>query len=134
MPLHPSTVKRINNSFPEFNRIVANGKNICITNPVGYLEMISLLKNSRIALTDSGGIQEESTFLGIPCLTFRNNTERPVTVTIGTNKVVGIEKESIVNSFKQIAKNNYEVKGGIPPKWDGRAAERIVEIIKAKLV
>lgn len=84
-------------------------------------------------MTDSGGIQEETTFLGIPCLTLRNNTERPVTVRMGTNRIAGTEETSIFNSFKKIKDRGYKIKGRVPPKWDGKTSQRILKIISNKL-
>lgn len=105
------------------------GANIKLTEPLSYMEFLNLWKDARVALTDSGGFQEETTALGIPCLTIRNNTERPITVTQGTNELMGTSKEKILESFKRIMNN--DLKTGQRPKfWDGNASERIIKTIK----
>ena len=90
---------------------------------------MNLLHDAKFVLTDSGGIQEETTYLGIPCLTMRENTERPITVKLGTNTLVGSDTDLIINEAKKILSGNNK-QGQIPPLWDGKAAERIVEVIK----
>ncbi len=132
-PLHPSTVKKINDFFPKFSRDLEKEKNFRVIKPLRYLDMISLLKNSRVVLTDSGGIQEETAFLGVPCLTLRNNTERPSTLMAGTNKIVGTAKQSIISSFNEEMARKNKIRHRIPPKWDGKTSERILKIITAKL-
>lgn len=132
-PLHPSTVKKINEFFPRFNKKIAGMKNLRIISPIGYLDMITLLKNARLVFTDSGGIQEETTFLGIPCLTLRNNTERPITISMGTNTIAGVSKSSILYHFKKIMQDSFKARHQIPPKWDGNTSQRILKIISAKL-
>lgn len=95
--------------------------------PLGYVDFLCLMKNSRLVLTDSGGIQEETTCLGVPCVTIRNNTERPVTVKYGTNVIAGTSPRGIQQAIaRQLARR---VKPCMPEKWDGRAAERIVTIL-----
>ncbi len=86
-----------------------------------------------MVITDSGGLQEETTALGVPCLTLRENTERPVTIEIGTNTLAGNREEDILNCYRQIMENE-KPDSAIPPKWDGKAAERIVSILADKLV
>jgi len=115
-PVHP----RIKN----FKRT----KNMKIVNPLGYLEFISLINNSCFVMTDSGGVQEETTFLNIPCLTLRTETERPVTVSKGTNIIAGIEEKEIIKQAKKILSG--KVKKARPIKyWDGHAAKRIVKAL-----
>jgi UDP-N-acetylglucosamine 2-epimerase (non-hydrolysing) len=102
--------------------------------PLGYLDFMRLMSKSRLVLTDSGGIQEETTILGVPCVTMRENTERPVTISHGTNVLAGVKKENIIKAAQEQLdkfKDNGGTSGTIPtpPKWDGRAAERIVEIL-----
>jgi UDP-N-acetylglucosamine 2-epimerase (non-hydrolysing) len=97
-----------------------------VTEPLGYLEFLNLMANGRLVLTDSGGIQEETTILGVPCLTLRENTERPVTVTEGTNRIVGNDPERIVTETLAVLSGKGKA-GCVPELWDGRAAERIVE-------
>ena len=99
-----------------------------MTKPLGYMDMICLLNNAKFVITDSGGVQEETTVLGVPCLTMRRNTERPVTVKIGTNIVVNGNKGKIVKEVKKIMAGRAK-KGGIPKYWDGNTAERIVRIL-----
>ena len=89
---------------------------------------MKLMMSAKLVLTDSGGIQEETTVLGVPCLTLRKNTERPVTVTEGTNELVGIETEKIINTAFKIL-NGKSKEGRIPKFWDGKASERIIDII-----
>ena len=96
--------------------------------PLGYLEFLHLNMQARLVLTDSGGLQEETTVLGIPCLTMRNNTERPITCEIGTNVMVGNQPGEILKQARKILDGNLK-QGNIPEKWDGRAATRIVENI-----
>ncbi len=88
----------------------------------------ALTKNAELIITDSGGIQEESTFLGVQCLTVRDNTERPVTVEVGTNQFIGTDLKKVKEAALKVL-NGEKKKGSIPEKWDGHAAERIVEII-----
>jgi UDP-N-acetylglucosamine 2-epimerase (non-hydrolysing) len=97
--------------------------------PLGYADSIRLQEGARLVLVDSGGIQEETTVLGIPCLTLRENTERPVTVTEGTNKVVGCEPERIVSEAFRIL-DGEQREGRVPDLWDGQAASRIVEVLQ----
>jgi len=131
-PCHPRTRERIE----KFNLLAGAVGGIdketkgCIhlCDPIGYLDFIKLVANARLVMTDSGGIQEETTILGVPCLTLRENTERPVTVTEGTNAIVGTDKKKIVEIGYQMLKGNY-VKGRIPELWDGKASERIVEVL-----
>jgi UDP-N-acetylglucosamine 2-epimerase (non-hydrolysing) len=96
--------------------------------PIGYLEMLGLMKDARLVLTDSGGIQEETTALGVPCITLRNNTERPITVDEGTNTVVGQDPNRILAAFDDIVRQGGKA-GRIPELWDGRASLRIAEVM-----
>src|SRR5205085_10620390 len=96
--------------------------------PQGYLDFLCLTAHAKLVLTDSGGIQEETTALGVPCLTLRDNTERPVTVTEGTNILVGRDPAQIVPAAMAVLAGNAK-QGRIPDLWDGRAAERIAEIL-----
>lgn len=125
-PVHPRTRSRLEEVLgPE--RLAALPR-LRTVEPVGYLDFLKLMAESRLVLTDSGGIQEETTILNIPCLTIRENTERPVTCEIGTNRLAGVRTETILAAYREITSG--EGGGGeIPPLWDGRAAERIVEIL-----
>jgi len=125
-PIHPRTKKQIEDM--NMKDRFANMENIALTEPLGYLEFMSLLAHSKFVLTDSGGIQEETTVLGIPCLTLRKNTERPITVKEGTNIIVGTNKEKIIEESNKILNGNSK-SGRIPKFWDGKAAERIVKIL-----
>jgi UDP-N-acetylglucosamine 2-epimerase (non-hydrolysing) len=123
-PIHPRTLKNIK-KFSIFDRIKSFA-DLFLIEPAAYLQFINLVRNSRFVLTDSGGIQEETTYLNIPCLTIRPTTERPVTIWEGTNKL--IKEDEIVDEIEQILAGN-EKKGKIPKFWDGRTAERIVEVL-----
>lgn len=103
---------------------------VVLTEPFGYLDFVDLMTNARLVLTDSGGIQEETTALGVPCLTLRENTERPITITEGTNKLVGLEPKAIRAGFAEALKAPR--KATRPELWDGRAAERICAAIEAQ--
>jgi len=100
--------------------------------PLGYLEFLSLQADAAVVLTDSGGVQEETTALGVPCLTFRDNTERPVTITQGTNRLIGSDPVRILPELNKALKNPPRAKEG-PPLWDGRAGERIAEVLERLL-
>jgi UDP-N-acetylglucosamine 2-epimerase (non-hydrolysing) len=102
------------------------------TAPLGYLDFLRLMSDSRLVLTDSGGIQEETTVLGVPCLTLRENTERPVTVTQGTNRIVGSDPEAIRSEVRRVLDGEPR-RGRIPDLWDGTAARRIVEVLERDL-
>jgi UDP-N-acetylglucosamine 2-epimerase (non-hydrolysing) len=129
-PVHPRTRRRIEEfGFERYFRSAANEprKGIRLIDPLGYLDFVCVMKNARLVLTDSGGIQEESTCLGVPCVTIRENTERPVTVKHGTNVVAGTSAAGIRKAIaRQMAR---KVKPCVPEKWDGRAAERIVRVL-----
>lgn len=122
-PIHPRTKKQIERfKLSDFFNVVK-----CIE-PLGYFDFLNLMINSKFMLTDSGGIQEETTILNIPCLTLRKNTERPITIKEGTNTLVGNSGENIVKGVKNILIGKIKT-GGIPKFWDGNAAQRIVKVI-----
>ncbi len=125
-PIHPRSQKMID-QFGLRSK-VERMKNLKLLDPLGYLDFMKLLHNAKLVLTDSGGIQEETTYLGIPCITMRENTERPITVEVGTNVLVGTDTQRIIAEAEKVldgkAKN-----GQIPELWDGHAAERIVKIL-----
>jgi len=125
-PAHPRTMKRLHSSGLE--RRLANMRGLRVTGPLGYLEFLNLMANARLVLTDSGGIQEETTVLGVPCLTLRENTERPVTVTEGTNTIVGRDPQRIVGGVQAVLSGQGKT-GRVPELWDGHAATRIVEVL-----
>jgi UDP-N-acetylglucosamine 2-epimerase (non-hydrolysing) len=125
-PLHPRTKKQMEEfGLKKYFKIPG----LKITAPLGYLDFLNLMTGARLVLTDSGGIQEETTVLGIPCLTLRKNTERPVTIAEGTNVLVGDNYDKIMAAVEQVLSGNYK-KGRIPKFWDGRAARRIVRVLK----
>jgi UDP-N-acetylglucosamine 2-epimerase (non-hydrolysing) len=95
---------------------------------LGYLEFLALQKNAKVVITDSGGIQEETTYLGTPCLTLRENTERPITVTLGTNVLIGRNWKLLEEKFHEALRGNHSQKRHLP-LWDGKASERIAEIL-----
>ena len=125
-PVHPRTTNMIN-EFGLENRI-NQIPNLILTKPTGYLDFLALIKYSNVVLTDSGGLQEETTALGIPCITLRENTERPITVEEGTNTIVGNKTENILKEWKNIVTNGGK-SGRIPELWDGKTAIRISDII-----
>jgi UDP-N-acetylglucosamine 2-epimerase (non-hydrolysing) len=129
-PIHPRTVKMLKQSglHKRFRAI----KRLHTVDPLGYNDFVNMVRKSKLVLTDSGGIQEETTALGIPCLTMRENTERPVTITKGTNVLVGRDQSKIKQSINRILAGNWK-KGQIPAKWDGQTAPRIVAIIRHEL-
>jgi UDP-N-acetylglucosamine 2-epimerase (non-hydrolysing) len=125
-PAHPRTVKRLR-EFSLHNRLTSM-QHLTVLEPYGYLEFLNLMMNAKLVLTDSGGIQEETTLVGVPCLTLRMNTERPVTLNEGTNKLVGCNPENIVAHTVQVLRDGVKAPS-LPELWDGRAAERIVGVI-----
>jgi UDP-N-acetylglucosamine 2-epimerase (non-hydrolysing) len=123
-PIHPRTAGMLE----EFG-ISAKIPGLRTIEPLGYLEFLSLEKHARLVLTDSGGIQEETTVLGVPCLTLRDNTERPITLTAGTNVLVGNDTERILKEAERVL-DGAVMPGRIPELWDGKASERIVSVLK----
>ena len=123
-PVHPRTKKNLEDSGYTNNV----NKNIILTEPIGYIDFLALTKNSGLIITDSGGIQEESTYLGIQCITVRNNTERPVTVEIGTNHLIGTDLTNVEKCAADIFSGKIK-KGEIPELWDGKTSERIVKYL-----
>jgi UDP-N-acetylglucosamine 2-epimerase (non-hydrolysing) len=123
-PMHPRTRKQLD-TFG-LKQELESVKGLRLSDPIGYRDTICLVENSRFVLTDSGGIQEETTFLGIPCLTLRPNTERPITIKQGTNKLTSLEK--MEGDFDYLL-NSGQPKGSIPELWDGKTAQRIIEIL-----
>jgi len=128
-PVHPRTKLNLRN----FDLEDKFSDNVVLTEPVGYIDFIALMKNSELIVTDSGGIQEESTFLNIQCITIRNNTERPITVKLGTNQLVGTNFINAEEVALKVLNGNIK-KGRIPELWDGKAAKRIVKIILDKII
>jgi UDP-N-acetylglucosamine 2-epimerase (non-hydrolysing) len=128
-PIHPRTRKMMEKHgfMSKFESL----KGFIIIDSLGYIDFIKLVEKSKFVLTDSGGIQEETTILKIPCLTMRDNTERPVTLTKGTNHLVGSEKRKIVELVEAVLKGKIK-QGNVPKFWDGKTAERIVNVLKLK--
>jgi len=124
--IHPRTMKRLE----EFNLLndLTLSSSITIVNSLGYLDFIKLVKNSRFVLTDSGGIQEETSFLNVPCLTVRENTERPSTIKLGTNNLIQLDEIKIINAISKLLRKKKQPNTQIP-LWDGKSTERIVQII-----
>lgn len=131
-PLHPRTLKNIA-AFGLKNEI-QRIKRLQILKPLGYLEFLNLMDNAALVITDSGGVQEETTFLNVPCMTLRESTERPVTVEVGTNNLLNtLDKEVVRHAMESILGGSPK-KGKIPYLWDGKAAERIVAILREKYI
>ena len=126
-PVHPRTRKRLAEFGLETRLHRLDHLRLCA--PLGYLDFLSLLIDSRFVMTDSGGIQEETTALGIPCLTLRENTERPITVSIGTNRVIGTRPDRIAAEALRLL-DGEAPRGAVPPLWDGQAARRIVDVLR----
>jgi len=124
-PVHPRTAKNLRDAGKTI-------PSIHYVDPLGYLEFNYLVKHSKGVITDSGGITEETTVLGVPCLTLRDNTERPETITIGTNELIGTDPSKLPPALARLMAGQWK-KGAIPPKWDGKAAERIVAQLEQEL-
>jgi UDP-N-acetylglucosamine 2-epimerase (non-hydrolysing) len=137
-PAHPRTQKKIaefgleryfayeNGAGQESAKNEAKGR-IRLVGPMGYLDFLCLMEHAAVVVTDSGGIQEETTCLGVPCVTVRENTERPVTVELGTNLLAGTSAEGIRRATQQQLESN--TKRAVPEAWDGRSAQRILEVM-----
>jgi UDP-N-acetylglucosamine 2-epimerase (non-hydrolysing) len=125
-PAHPRTLHNLE-KFGLLNELKQN-KKLILSEPLDYFSFQRLVKDSLMVITDSGGIQEESTFLGVPCLTLRPNTERPVTVTLGTNELIPFDEKLIESRIESVENGAYK-KGAVPPMWDGKATERILKIV-----
>jgi UDP-N-acetylglucosamine 2-epimerase (non-hydrolysing) len=125
--VHPRTQSRLREFgfWQEMQRL----PNLKLTEPLGYLDSLCLLARAKLVLTDSGGLQEETTVLVVPCLTIRPNTERPITVTEGTNTIVGADRTRIVEESRKILRGHGK-QGRVPKYWDGQAAERIVQVLR----
>ncbi len=121
-PVHPRTRKALD------GRSLAAMPGLMVVDPLGYLDFMRLLSKARVVLTDSGGIQEETTVLGVPCLTLRNNTERPITIDQGTNHLAGLDAARIVAAARRVL-SGPSCASRVPDLWDGRAAARIVDIL-----
>jgi UDP-N-acetylglucosamine 2-epimerase (non-hydrolysing) len=124
-PVHPRTRKRI--ADLGLGATLERTPGLRLVDPLGYLEFLALTSQARLVFTDSGGLQEETTVLGIPCLTVRENTERPITVDVGTNLVVGTDPAHIQHAADRIL-DGHEKKGRVPERWDGRTGERIAQL------
>jgi UDP-N-acetylglucosamine 2-epimerase (non-hydrolysing) len=125
-PIHPRSLKNIENH--RLKERISAIKNLKLTPPIGYLDFLHLMDNSKLVLTDSGGMQEETTVLGVPCITLRENTERPITLEQGTNLVVSTDKSKVIQAFNK-AMSKDKIIGQIPKFWDGKSAQRITEIL-----
>jgi UDP-N-acetylglucosamine 2-epimerase (non-hydrolysing) len=124
-PVHPRTRKNLEKSglWPELD------PSIKLLEPIGYLDFLALTRSAKLLITDSGGIQEETTFLGVQCITVRDNTERPVTVNVGTNQLIGTDLQKVQAAAMEVLDGKIK-EGKIPEFWDGNTAERIVRIIE----
>lgn len=125
-PIHPRT--RNNIERLELGPQVQAAPGIRLVEPLGYLDFLKLMSDAAVVLTDSGGIQEETTILGVPCLTLRENTERPVTITQGTNRLTGWRAAAILSAYQEV-RSRPQGPRSAPEKWDGRAAERIAQVL-----
>lgn len=127
-PVHPRTRK----NMESFNLLLTN-TNLMLVEPQGYLEFNYLVSNALGVITDSGGVTEETTALGVPCITLRTSTERPETCTVGTNELIGLDENLIETNVRKMANRSWK-KGGIPELWDGKTAGRIVDIIANQIL
>jgi len=127
-PIHPRTAKIFYNLWGDEARVVELFPNLHIVEPMGYLEFNYLVERAKAVVTDSGGITEETTVMGVPCITLRDNTERPETCTIGTNELIGTNPDAVAPALNKLFAGQWK-KGAIPPLWDGHTAERIVDIL-----
>ena len=123
-PVHPRTRARMSDHQLKFSGLL-------ITQPLTYLQFLGLQRHATVVITDSGGIQEETTYLGVPCLTVRENTDRPITAALGTNTVVGSDLDSLRSHVSNVLGGRGK-RGSIPPLWDGLAAERIADCLVGK--
>jgi len=130
LPIHPRTKE----SFDRFGflDVLSATPGLQLVEPMGYFDFIGLVKQCEVVVTDSGGIQEETTYLGVPCLTMRDNSERPSTISVGTNVLIGSNLERLRSELENITAGKFK-KGTVPPLWDGRTAERIVADLEAFL-
>ena len=122
-PIHPRTASI-------FTQLGINGANLHTIEPLGYLHFNYLVQHAKAVITDSGGITEETTVMGVPCITLRDNTERPETCTIGTNELIGTDSKNIAPALQKLFAGQWK-KGAIPPLWDGHTATRIVDYLVA---
>ena len=125
-PLHPRTKSKLKEFYLYEN--LSSYSNLIITKPLRYLEFQKLVSEAKFVMTDSGGIQEETTVLNVPCLTLREETERPITIKIGTNILTGLNKNKIIEVAKNIMAGPF-IKNDIPKYWDGKTSKRITKII-----
>ena len=130
-PIHPRTRKNLE-AF-NLTRRLESASNLHLIDPAGYLDFLKLMSHARLVLTDSGGIQQETTILKVPCITLRENTENPITVEVGTNQIAGTTPDRILSAYRK-ALDTDPKEFGLPPLWDGHAAERITDILIEKLV
>lgn len=128
-PIHPRTRKNLKQMGLQARIEEMSG--LHLLDPIGYLDFLKLQSSAKLVLTDSGGIQEETTILKVPCITLRENTERPVTAEIGSNQIVGTDTDKILDAYRKVISGNWR-EPQIPPLWDGKAAERIVSILREK--
>ncbi|MDP7635992.1 MAG: UDP-N-acetylglucosamine 2-epimerase (non-hydrolyzing) [Phycisphaerae bacterium] len=129
-PVHPRTRKHLDG--PALSDRVKTMGNLRILDPIGYLDFLKLMSSARLVLTDSGGIQEETTILKVPCITLRENTERPVTVEMGSNHIVGTDPQEILAAYRRVISGS-RGKCKVPQLWDGKAAQRIVKIMAEEI-
>jgi UDP-N-acetylglucosamine 2-epimerase (non-hydrolysing) len=122
-PVHPRTAQKLNEMGIEHPRLICS-------EPMGYLEFNYLVENAKAVITDSGGITEETTVMGVPCITLRDNTERPETITQGTNELIGTEAENLIEPLQNIISNSWK-KGSIPDLWDGNTSSRIIKLLES---
>ncbi len=125
-PVHPRTAK----TMRELNSVPPN---LLLVEPLGYLEFNYLVKHAKAVITDSGGITEETTVMGVPCMTLRSSTERPETITMGTNELLGIDPSALKPALDRLFAGSWK-RGSIPPLWDGHTSERIVKVLESVLV
>jgi len=125
-PIHPRT--RRNLKKLDLQERLDELPGLHLLEPLGYLDFLRLTSSAKVVFTDSGGIQEETTVLKVPCITLRENTERPITVEMGTNQVVGTSTEKIIQAYRHVLDGKYH-QPDVPPLWDGKAAERIVQVL-----
>ncbi len=122
-PVHPRTRKRMADLG-----LAVEHPNIRMVEPIGYLDFLALQRHAKVVVTDSGGVQEETTYLGVPCITVRENTERPVTITEGTNVLIGQDMARLQKEVERVLDGNART-GGRPDLWDGGAGDRIAQIV-----